>query len=63
MLAPAIAVAVGVGWVADRGLPWVLAAMLAMLTYLVAVTVGGLADAAGLDLRRRAGRMLPGGRR
>ena len=63
VVAPAVALAVGVGWVADRGLPWVLAAMLAMLTYLAVVSVGGLTDAAGLDLRRRAGRLLAGARR
>ncbi len=49
----AVAAGVGAGWLADRSLPWVLAAVVGMLGYLAVVATGGLMGAAGIDLRQR----------
>ncbi len=49
----AVAVGLGVGWVADLALPWVPAALAAGLAYLAVAFLGGVGRAAGIELPTR----------
>lgn len=49
----AVVVALGAGWAVDLLVPWVVAAAVATVVFLVIVYVSGLMSAAGIDLPRR----------